>query len=148
MATLVIRTRGGGESDVRLKGERLSCRLSHGSQVIALMRPGDRRAAATGDTLRCTVAPLASGEHHLEVWGADREAPPQRLWAGDLAGPTEIPSAFAVGGSGEMRLYFVWSRAPMAALRITRRLIKLPDNPAVEGAHVDWVAVTAGGTTP
>jgi len=137
---LLIQTQG--PPAIRLKGESLSCRLVRDGKVLALLGPGDRPPAAAGDALRCTAAPTGAG-HHLEVWGADRMAPPQRLFAGDLDGPTEVPpgSAFAVSGQGEMRLYFVWStRSPDT---VAMALQTLPDRPSIDGARSEWIGVVA-----
>jgi hypothetical protein len=126
--------------ETRLKGEALACRLMRGGQVVALLRAGERQPAAPGDSLRCTVAPAQA--RHLEVWGADRASGAHRLFDGELSGPSEIPpgSAFAVEGSGAMRLYFVWS-TKAAPGDLAQKLAVLPDQPSADGSRIEWIGV-------
>jgi hypothetical protein len=88
------------------------------------------------------VAPPASGEHHLEVWGSDGRAP-QLLSSLRLSGPSELPGSFAVSGEGEMRLYFLWSDSALPGARVAAALTPLTDHPAVDGARVEWLGVIA-----
>lgn len=144
-ALLVVVARGGGSSQVRLKGESLSCRLIHEGREAALLTPGDEPSAAAGDALRCFASPGLDGSRHLEVWGAQAGARAQRLFAGDLDGPSEVPpgSAFAIHGEGKMRLYFVWSNAALAEERLATRFATLSERPSIEGARIEWIGVLA-----
>jgi hypothetical protein len=143
----------GTRPEARLKGAPLECRLVRlnpfgfaGRDVVALVRPGELAPDATAeDALRCTAAPGDDGLRHLEVWGADRVTPPARLFAGELAAPGEVPpgSAFSLSGHGEMRLYFVWSRAPLDERLLATALAPVPDRPVIAGARVEWLGVVA-----
>ena len=66
------------------------------------------RSHSKWKALICLVTP--SGREHVEVWAQEGNEAPHRIAATVVSTPTELTQAFAIEGSGEMRLFLVGSR--------------------------------------